>query len=300
MPEVSVLIPAYNAALYIAEAISSVVAQTFKDFEIIVVDDGSTDTTQDVVGNFPEVRYFKQENAGAAAARNHAARLSRGRYLAFLDADDLWHPLKLSHQLSAFSVQPECVISHTASTRDRSVFEKAVQIDAPECKPVIRLRSLVETFLSPYLSTPTVMVRRAAFEKLGGYNENLRVAEDVDFHLRMLSLSPNVLALENKLAFVRSVPGSLSSDHAAGYYALIKVYQDFLSAHPELGAEIGRANIREAFYDLRIRLARSLVWAGYDSEARRTLRQAFTHKVRPDALKIYCYSFLRNRSMRGQ
>ncbi|MDV2504691.1 MAG: glycosyltransferase family A protein, partial [bacterium] len=105
---VSVIIPAYNCEDFLAEAIASALAQTYLPVEIIVVDDGSTDRSGDVANSFknPEVRYFYQPNSGAGAARNQGTNLARGSYFAFLDADDVWLPDKLTLQMAAFDDDP--------------------------------------------------------------------------------------------------------------------------------------------------------------------------------------------------
>jgi glycosyltransferase involved in cell wall biosynthesis len=97
MPYFSVVIPSYNRSDMTVDAVNSVLGQTFRDFEIIVVDDGSTDGTEQVLRRFGEkIRYHKQENAGVAAARNRGIALSGGDYICYLDSDDLWHPQKLA------------------------------------------------------------------------------------------------------------------------------------------------------------------------------------------------------------
>ena len=108
MPTVSVVIPTYNRALMVKEAIQSVLDQTYSDFEIIVVDDGSTDDTREVVTAFADkVRYVFQENSGRSNARNRAIHMARGRYIAFLDSDDLYMPHKLDMQVACMEKVPE-------------------------------------------------------------------------------------------------------------------------------------------------------------------------------------------------
>src|SRR5262245_57747116 len=107
MPSVSVIIPTYNRRDFIREALASVLAQTCQDFELIVVDDGSTDGTEEIVREFPGARYVFQENQGVSAARNVGAALSQGELIAFLDSDDFWQPEKLAAQAAFFAAQPE-------------------------------------------------------------------------------------------------------------------------------------------------------------------------------------------------
>lgn len=123
-PLVSVVIPAYNAARYLGDALDSVFAQTVADLEVIVVDDGSTDHTSGVAKAYPGVRLLRQSNQGASAARNRALELSRGRYIALLDADDLCHPERLERQIHALAEDPMaigCLTGHWVFDNDRRV-----------------------------------------------------------------------------------------------------------------------------------------------------------------------------------
>jgi glycosyltransferase involved in cell wall biosynthesis len=107
MPKISVIIPTYNSANYLPEAIESVLAQTYKNFEIVVIDDGSTDNTKEVVVPYlDQIVFLETENGDPAKARNHGIRKSSGEYVAFLDADDIWCPDKLERQLAYFSKNP--------------------------------------------------------------------------------------------------------------------------------------------------------------------------------------------------
>src|ERR1044072_1794023 len=117
-PLVSVIIPTYNSARFLAESIQSVLGQSFRDFELIVIDDGSTDNTEAVVAAFPEaLRYVKKANGGPAAARNFGIREARGDFIAFLDADDFWMSDKLALQVAHFNDHPEYGVVFTGSLR---------------------------------------------------------------------------------------------------------------------------------------------------------------------------------------
>ena len=113
-PRISCIVPVFNGARFLAEAIDSILAQSLAPFEVIVVDDGSTDATPDVPGRYGErVVYVRQDNAGPSAARNNGVLQSHGEFVAFLDADDRWHPDKLARQAQRFSIRPELDISLT-------------------------------------------------------------------------------------------------------------------------------------------------------------------------------------------
>ncbi len=106
-PPVSVVIPVYNGERYLAEAIESVLAQTYRSFEVTVVDDGSTDQTRNIIKSYPELNYLYQANSGPAAAKNTGIRTAQGEFLSFLDADDIWMPDKLHLQMAEFDSDPE-------------------------------------------------------------------------------------------------------------------------------------------------------------------------------------------------
>ena len=114
-PQVSVVIPAYNCAAYVGQACDSVLSQTYTDWEIIVVDDGSKDDTRLVLDKYGDrrVRYVYQENQGVSLARNHGIQLARGEFVAFLDADDFFLPDKLASQIAVFAAQPNLGIVHS-------------------------------------------------------------------------------------------------------------------------------------------------------------------------------------------
>lgn len=189
-PLISVVIPAYNSARFIGEALSSVLAQTFTDYEIIVVDDGSTDDTREVVGALGDrVRLVSQKNAGAGAARNRGIAAARGTWIAFLDSDDQWRPEHLRILLDAAEASPEFPLIYGSKT---TVDEQGATVhhpDAPRFPTGWIFAELIEDCL---ITTSTNLVRTATLRAVGGYNEDrrLRVAEDWDLYLRLAATNP--------------------------------------------------------------------------------------------------------------
>jgi glycosyltransferase involved in cell wall biosynthesis len=277
MPIVSVIIPAYNAAPFLAETLASALGQTLADIEVIVVDDGSKDHTAQVAQSFPAVRYVHQQNAGVSAARNTGAAHARGEFLAFLDSDDLWHPDKLRQQVEALRQHPDSVFCRTEAVSDPTRQAEIVGGPRASGAPHELIPDFHTSFLVPYLTTSTVMVRRSAFEAAGGFDTRLRIAEDVDFYLRVLVRQPLVVKMTQALVYKRPVPGSLGDDSVAGYHQLLKVYDRFLASHPEARQVIGPERIEQAYHKLYLDLARSHLWIGENREAWQAAWQARRH-----------------------
>lgn len=184
LPLVSVIIPAFNCADYIAEAIESVFVQTFQRFEIIVVDDGSTDETSEILQRYENrIRLVSQKNQGVATARNMGVNLAKGKLVAFLDADDVFFPEKLAKQVSLFEGSPELgmVISGWQVTTQGG--EVVSQARLWKERPVLDLETAV--LYKPARPSAT-MLRKAWFEKVKGFDAELSSAEDLDFLLRVM------------------------------------------------------------------------------------------------------------------
>jgi len=180
---VSVIIPTYNRAAWVMEAVASVLAQTYRGFELVVVDDGSTDFTPRALASFGSAIQVlrREERRGVSAARNLGARTATGDWLAFLDSDDLWMPDKLARQVEYLLANPDLVICQTGETWIRN----GVRVNPPEaCQKVagdIFLPSLARCLVSP----SAVMLHRRLFEETGGFDESLPAAEDYDLWLRI-------------------------------------------------------------------------------------------------------------------
>jgi len=192
-PTVSVVIPAYNAERYIGETLESVLAQTYRDFEIVVVDDGSTDGTREIVRNYGEpVRLVEQPNSGPAAARNRGIREARGELIAFIDADDLWLPEKLALQMPMFADEEVGLVCCRVQLIDESGRE--LPTSEREKFSGWAFEKLLE---GNFIGTSTVVARRAALEEAGLFPEDLVWCEDWCLWLRV--------ALRWKLECVRQV-----------------------------------------------------------------------------------------------
>lgn len=207
MPTVSIVIPTYNAAAYIGAAVDSVLAQSFKDVEVIVVDDGSTDDTPAVMSKYgPPVRCLRQENSGVAAARNRGIEESTGRYVAFLDADDTWLPDKLERQVAALALDKRCRASYTAHVVCTETLEPiTVQ------RSVQRASSIEDLLLAGNIigSICTVICERSLFSVVGGFDPSLSQCADWDMWVRLATVT-EFLHVDEPLATYRQHASNMS------------------------------------------------------------------------------------------
>jgi len=182
MPAVSVIIPAYNAEAFLVRAIRSVERQTFSDFEIVVVDDGSTDETADTAGGFDGVRFVRQPHLGAAAARNRGLEDARGDFVAFLDADDEWLPEKLAHQL-AFMERLQSTFSYTDSYIVRGSRRQRYSALAYPHRGEILVPLIDEWLDQAFITMNTVVATRTLLRDVGGFEARIPTASNEDYGL---------------------------------------------------------------------------------------------------------------------
>lgn len=182
-PKISVVIPTYNKSQYLKEAIESVLNQTYQNMEVIVVDDGSIDNTREAIKSFddPRVIYFFQENKGPAIARNTGIKKTNGKYVAFLDSDDLWLKEKLEKQVDFMEKNSEIGLLGTGcyevTDKGRIIGKKIFPI-----KNKILQKDLIK--YNPFIQS-SVMIKKEVFDKVGLYDEKFRESEDYELWLRI-------------------------------------------------------------------------------------------------------------------
>lgn len=185
-PFVSVIIPVYNCRKYLAEAIKSVLAQTYRMMEVIVVDDGSTDGSAHVAKRFGmSVRCIFQANSGTGSARNRGVELAQGMFLAFLDQDDLWVKDKLSRQIEAFRHNPAL----------DAVFGHIEQFYSPDLLQGKKNGSIYHSRTMPGPHVGTMLIRRDAFWRTGPFRTDYQIAEFIDWYARSRDLGLNSFML---------------------------------------------------------------------------------------------------------
>ncbi len=226
VPLVSVVIPTYNYAEYLPQAIESVLNQTFLDFEIVVVDDGSTDDTPSVVRQFGDrIRYVRQENRGNACARNRGMAEARGQWLCFLDADDLWEPRKLELQLNHMlrnNVKVSCA-------KGRRFYESGGSEDFPPDPTDANLWTRLVAS-QPFTSSHSgLMLHRSCFEEIGCFDESLKLSVDWDLFIRLANRY-RIRTMSEPLVYHRKHSTNTTGNHELR----LKMYLVCLEKHKQL------------------------------------------------------------------
>src|SRR5438105_4238356 len=217
VPAVSVIIPFYNAARFVRETLESVFAQIFRDFEIVCVDDGSTDDSLAIIADAASahgqaVRVVRGPRGGNPMAKNRGAGEARGQYLAFLDADDLWYPRKLQQQAEVLEKNPQAVLVHC----DFDEIDEAGHLLRRCLAAIAQQASRKDPWVQligpyPWILPSVMMVRRTAFERIGGFDPTLWYNEEADLCLRLRSLGEFVF-LEDAGTAKRVHPASMSRE----------------------------------------------------------------------------------------
>jgi glycosyltransferase involved in cell wall biosynthesis len=240
-PAVSIVTPAYNAETDIADTIRSVVAQTVDDFEMLIVDDGSTDRTAAIAQQFadrdPRIRLIRQRNGGISAARNTALARAHGPVFALLDSDDLWMPTYLEAQLRALADHPQAGVVSANALNLGGMFDGLPLRRVPDGVHRIPLQTLIEVENSVCIMS---IFRREVFERIGGFDTSLRSSEDYDFWLRAAAAGFDVLFNSTPLGFYRRRPQSVSADDSRMFASITtvlrKTRQALADGSPEAAA----------------------------------------------------------------
>lgn len=234
-PTFSIIMAAYNATATIREALASAQAQTMRDFELIIVDDGSTDGTGAVVAEYaardPRIRVISQENAGANAARNRALGEARGRYVTFLDTDDLKLPRYLECAVTAFESEPDAGIAYSDSwildDRTRRIYRRGYiesqrGPDPPPRDTESLIAALVEDCFFPFSGTS---VRGSTLESVGFFDPGIAGTDDLDLFMRIVLAGHGAARIPGRLAVMRRIEGQISGDAAVMLTNLRLTYQ---------------------------------------------------------------------------
>ncbi|MBD2250028.1 glycosyltransferase family 2 protein [Nostoc parmelioides] len=234
MPTISVIIPAYNAERTILETISSVQQQTFSDFELIIINDGSIDRTLELIQNIQDERLkiFSYENGGLPVARNRGIYRAIGEFIAFLDADDLWTPDKLELQLAALQQNPEAGVAYSWTYFMDEQGKSSIPGVSLFFEGNVQANLLVNNFLA---SGSNPLIRKQAIKSVGEFDSKYTACEDWDYWLR-LSATWNFVVVPKHQIFYRQSLTSMSSSKVKNMEdnGLLVIEKTFQSVKPEL------------------------------------------------------------------
>ena len=275
-PLVSVIIPAFNCGDCLPRAIESVLDQTYPNIECIVVDDGSTDDTAAIARFYGEnVKLVSQENSGVSSARNTGIAHANGELIAFLDADDSWHPSKLEKQVQLLQEHREVVL---VSTDLMTYSPEHVGGEPPAAAKesygpgMIEIHSdFLPLFRAPYLGTPSVMVRAQRAKEVGCFDTSLPIGEDVDFYFRMCAGCSYAL-IRQPLTIIYQRSGSLTRT-LPGYRYNLEVIDRLESYYPEFAQSHAEEFSRQRLAVYR-RWIDKCLYMGKGQQARTLLRES--------------------------
>lgn len=271
MPTVSINLCCYNSEKYLEETLQSIFAQTYSDWELVVVNDGSTDSTERIaqrhLGEGRNIVYHAQANAGLGAARNKALELSQGEFIALIDHDDLWHPTKLEKQLALFT-RPEVALIYSGAAAWIMGREPTLVVVK---RPMYRGNVFIPIVLENFVPCASMVIRRIALEKVGAFDPRLNQVEEYDLAIR-LAESYEFDYTEEPLLTFRVHPRNASWDRYGLQSEMIALMDRVLARSTFLSRELGPAvtRIRRVglpcepghAYLLRSRFRTALAWYG--------------------------------------
>jgi glycosyltransferase involved in cell wall biosynthesis len=246
-PLVSVIIPTYNRAHLIGKTLDSVFAQTYQNFEIIVVDDGSTDNTVEVLRPLAEtekLKYIRQNNQGASLARNRGIKEARGSYIAFLDSDDLFEPAKLELQINHYREMPELGLVHSGFTKFSDSVDDLGYRDTSWFSGEIYPQIL--WYWTTLMAMDTVIVARHVFDSVGLFDSTLIHGEDLDMW-RRIARRYSFGFINRSLARVRIHEGNISRENPNAAGGLVKYLEKAFQDDPSLSTALKR-RVFSSFY----------------------------------------------------
>ena len=288
-PAVSVVVATYNRARFLPETIESVLQQRYRDFELIVVDDGSTDDTQSVLRAYRDrIRSFYQENSGPAAARNLGIRNSRGRWIAIQDSDDLCTPDHLEVLFGFLEKNPACgmVFANGAYLGGTEHFRETI---IPKKKSVRLAREgvrLVDLFEKSIVRLQAALISKECLEAIGGHDERLRICMDLDLAFRMFMRYP-VAYLDQVVFLYRKHEGNIGRNQDLRLLENIQVIEKLLREFPTARELLGKRRIAQRTAYRYYRLAKGRWKAGDRGGAREAIRKAIS--ICPFSMKYRLY-----------
>lgn len=288
-PAVSVVIATFNRANFLAETIDSVLGQKFQDFELIVVDDGSTDDTANVLATYgSRIRYFRKSNRGPSAARNLGVQQALAPWIAIQDSDDLSAPIHLELLYGYVRNHPDCAMVFANGSYISGVEHNRETI-IPQKKSV-RLAAdgvqLVDLFDKSVVRLQAALISKRCYDEVGGHDESLRISMDLDLSFRLFSKYP-VAYLDAVVFSYRKHSGNISGDQELRLLENIRVIEKLLKENPQAKEVLGRRRVEARLAYRYYRLAKGRWKKGEQEQCREALREAI--RLRPFYPKYRVY-----------
>jgi glycosyltransferase involved in cell wall biosynthesis len=294
---ITALIPTYNSAQYIRETVDSVLSQTYPIHEVIVVDDGSTDSTQEVLASYGNrIRYIRQPNAGPPAARNTGLALATGDLIALLDSDDLWAPKKTELQMDYLQRHPSCGLVYTdmKTFDDSGIIEESVKISRNLTYPSGNI--FPQMFYETLFQTSAVLMRKSCIDAVGGFDADLRMGDDYELFLRISRHyemgcvdEPLILYRQHATQGTRTWGKQLQQGVPWEFLVLKKI----VDRYPEIFNELGRKEVNRRLSKPYAALAYACLAEGDHRNARRLIRAAIRYwPDNPSYLRYFLMTFL--------
>ena len=290
-PSVSVIIATYNRARYLAQTINSVLSQRFRSFELIVVDDGSTDNTRELLHSYADrLRFFYQENRGPSAARNLGVHHARGEWIAIQDSDDLCRPNHLEVLFRYVAAHPNC----------RMVFANGAYLDRPEhgrdtIIPAGKSRRLAragvtiqDLFERSIVRLQGSLIARSAYDEIGGHDESLRICMDLDLSFRLFMKFP-VDYIDETVFQYRKHEGNTGRNEDLRLMENIRVIEKLVKHYPATRKLLGEQKLARRIAYRYYRLAKGRRNRGHYRDALQAIEKAVS--LYPLSVKYWFYKF---------
>lgn len=293
-PKVSVIIPVYNGEKYISAAIESVLIQSYKNIEVVVIDDGSTDDTFEKIKPFlPHIRYIYQENSGVSNARNNGILNSKSELVSFLDHDDVWFPDKIKKQVNYLLCHPDEKFVHCGV--------KYINHEGSDINPAGYWGNLtftgevenIEEIIMHFAMLPSaMMIKKEVFDEVGLFNPEFVNCEGYDLCLR-IALKHKLCFINEPLVLYRLHDSNTSSNFIRFDFFIIKTLESFLGQHPDICRKIGRKKINMRLYNIYYEMAENCKWLKNYTEAKRYYWKAYkTYPLNINCLNKYFWCLI--------
>lgn len=289
LPAVSVVVATYNRAELLCKTIDSILQQRFQDYELIVVDDGSTDNTRAVLEGFgSHIRYYYQENSGPSAARNAGVRHALGRWISIQDSDDLSAPNHLECLYGYAKDHPHhgMVFANGSYLSGSEHARETIIPTAKSRRLAAHGVQLADLFDKSIVRLQAALISKAAYEAVGGHDETLRICMDLDLAFRLFMNSP-VSYLDEVVFFYRKHEGNSSRNEELRLTENIRVIEKLVAQYRTAGELLGESRVAARLAYRYYRLAKGRRKHGQRNEARSAIRQAT--QLRPLSLKYRLY-----------